>query len=69
MSELNAATRVFDTVVTSLPDTTARELWVAIRSELVRQDGGPNAMKEFLDSEASRIKQIVKQAITKVANA
>lgn len=67
MSELDAASRVFDTVVTTLSDTVARELWAALRSDLVRQDGGPNAMKEYLDAEASRIKQIVEQAINKVA--
>lgn len=66
MSKLDAASRVFDAVVTSLPDAAARELWVALKSELVRQDGGPSAIKEFLDSEALRIKQIVDQAITKI---
>ena len=66
MSELDAASRVFNVVNTSLPDADARELWVALKSELVRKDGGPSAMKEFLDSEALRIKQIVEQAITKI---
>lgn len=69
MSQSDAVSQVFDEVVTSLPDTTARELWSALRSELVRPDGGPDAMKEYLDSEASRIKQIVEQAITKLASA
>ena len=69
MGELDAISRVFESVATSLPDATARELWFALRSELVRQDGGPEAMKEFLDSEASRIRQIVEKAIIKVAGA
>ncbi|MEK7281445.1 MAG: hypothetical protein AAB037_03730 [Chloroflexota bacterium] len=69
MTEIDAVSRVFDAVAKSISETAARELWSALKSELVRQDGGPNAMKEFLDSEASRIKQIVEQAITKVASA
>ncbi len=69
MSESDAVSRVFDAVAASVPDTAARELWFALRSELARQGGGPDAMKEFLDSEASRIKQITEQAIVKVAGA
>jgi phosphoribosyl-dephospho-CoA transferase len=69
MVELNTASRVFDAVTTSLQDATARELWIALRSELVRADGGPDAMKEYLESEASRIKQLVEQAILRVSGA
>ncbi len=67
MAELNAASRVFDSVTTHLPDATARELWFAVRSELVSPEGGPDAIKEFLDSEATRVRQLVKQALEKAA--
>jgi hypothetical protein len=67
MSELDASARVFAAVGASLQDAAERELWFAIRSELLRPDGGPEVMKEYMDSEASRIKHIVEQAITRVA--
>ena len=67
MAEPNASEKVYKTVEASLSVVSERELWAALRSELERSDGGPLAMKEFLDAEALRIKQIVEQSTNKVA--
>ena len=69
MADSDSITRVFELVATGLPDIAAKELWAALKSELIRKDGGPSAMKEFLDSEAMRINQIIEQAIAKVSRA
>lgn len=62
----NAASRVLGSVSATLQEATAKELWTAIKSELIRPDGGPDAVEEYLNTEASRIKQIVEQATAKV---
>lgn len=69
MAQLDAASRIYGVMVTKMPDAPVRELWFALKSELVRPDGGPRAMKEYLDSEATRLNQIIEQSIIKIDEA
>ena len=69
MAQLDAASQIYGVMVTKMPDAPVRELWFALKSELVRPDGGPRAMKEYLDSEATRLNQIIEQSIIKIDEA
>ena len=69
MVQLDAASEIFTTMVSKMPAAPVRELWFALKSELVRPDGGPRAMKEYLDSEATRLNQIIEQSIIKIDEA
>ncbi len=69
MVQLDAASQIYGVMVTKMPDAPVQELWFALKSELVRPDGGPRAMKEYLDSEAKRLNQIIEQSIIKIDEA
>jgi hypothetical protein len=61
----NNAEKIYHNIEIDIQDNAVKELWYAIKSELIRPDGGPTAVKEYLDSEAIRLNQIIEQSLEK----
>ena len=46
--------------------TTERDLWQPIIGELLRQNGGPDAVKLFLETEQQRLQQRIEERLSRV---
>jgi len=54
---------VYTQVSTDLEEQEARELWHQLKSELTRQEGGPDACSAYLEGELTRMKEQVQRTL------
>lgn len=54
---------VYSEVTACLDDQSVRELWYRLRSELTRDDGGPDACLAYLESELTRMEEQTQRAL------
>jgi len=59
----NRTQDVYSEVTKSIEDQDVRELWYCLRSELTRDDGGPDACLAYLESELTRMEGQTQRAL------
>ncbi len=62
----SSADEVYGRVATSIEDQDVRELWQKIRSELMREGGGPDACLAYLESELTRMEEVVRRGLDRL---
>ena len=53
-------------VAVRLPTEESRELWAPMAQELIRHDGGPPAVKEYLDAQRQALQEKVQRLLDEV---